>query len=269
MLDELEIRLYLTRIGLCSSFTLCEVPTIERLNELQLAHLYHVPFENLSITLKQPITLGGKAAYHKIVADNRGGFCYELNYAFYQLLSSLHFKVQMLSAEVFDHKNMTYGQPFDHLVLLVSFHHQQYLVDVGFGDSFIQPLCLSTELIQQEHSIYHLTKDNSTYYLSRQTIGEPIKRQYRFTVAPRAIEDFGEMFIYHQTNANSTFTQKSVCSRLTDYGRVTLSNDRLIRTEDNQKHELPISNESQIRQVLTNEFGIYFSEQESLAKLLT
>jgi len=268
MLDELEVRLYLTRIGMSSSFTLCEIPTFERLKELQLAHLYHVPFENLSITLKQPLVLGDKAAYQKIVGDNRGGFCYELNYAFYQLLRALHFDVQLLCAQVFNSQQQSYGQPYDHLVLLVRLNQQEYIVDVGFGDSFIEPININARISEQENSVYQLSQEQGQFVLSRQEAGKANQIQYRFTLAPKTIDDFSEMFVYHQTNPASTFTQKSVCSRLTDYGRVTLSNGLLIRTEDNQKHKLPISNESQVRQVLSNEFGVHFSEQKSLAMLL-
>jgi len=96
-MDGKELDAYLARIGAAR-------PTradAAALRELQLRHLLAVPFENLSIHLGEPIVLEPAALLDKLVRRRRGGFCYELNGAFADLLSTLGFGVTLLAARVF------------------------------------------------------------------------------------------------------------------------------------------------------------------------
>src|SRR5262245_14904037 len=113
--------------------------TPETLRRLHLAHLLAVPFENLDIHLGRPIVLDVDRIFEKIVRRRRGGFCYELNGLFAWLLGELGFDVELLSAQVLDGGRL--GPEFDHMTLLVE-HEGRWLVDVGFGDSFLEPLAL-------------------------------------------------------------------------------------------------------------------------------
>ncbi len=113
-------------------------PSAETLRQLHLAHLLSVPFENLSIHRHEPIVLNDDALFEKIVRRRRGGFCYELNGVFAALLRSLGFNVTMLSAEVANNEG-EFGEPFDHMTLMVTLD-ERWLADVGFGDSFREPL---------------------------------------------------------------------------------------------------------------------------------
>src|ERR1700757_3972846 len=75
-------------------------PSFQTLRALHRQHLYTVPFENLDIALGVPIVLESGRLYDKIVIRRRGGFCYELNGLFCELLKQLGFRVDMLSARV-------------------------------------------------------------------------------------------------------------------------------------------------------------------------
>ena len=124
------------------------IPSAEALRALQRAHLQTVPFENLSIHAGEPIVLDDAALFTKIVEHRRGGFCYECNGLFAALLRELGFAVTKLSAEVATAAG-GYSQPFDHMTLMVS-GPQRWLVDVGFGDSFLEPLLLDERSDQVE-----------------------------------------------------------------------------------------------------------------------
>ena len=56
------------------------------LSHLQKQHVLTVPFENLDILKKKPLSLQTEALYQKIVQNRRGGVCYELNGSFYHLI---------------------------------------------------------------------------------------------------------------------------------------------------------------------------------------
>ncbi|MGY0040895.1 arylamine N-acetyltransferase family protein [Pedobacter sp. NJ-S-72] len=81
---------------------------LKSLTGLMKAHLLNVPFENLDIHQKVWIVLDEEKIYTKIVLHQRGGFCYELNGNFQQLLVQIGFDVQIISAKVYhsDTKNI-------------------------------------------------------------------------------------------------------------------------------------------------------------------
>ena len=127
----MDVKQYLSRIGIEE----IRQPSIDFLTELQNAHMLSIPFEDLDIPDWDRIVLDLERIYQKIIPTKRGGFCYELNGLFHWLLTSLGFKVDMLSAHVFNHERKDLGPEFDHMTLLVHLE-KDYLVDVGFGDSF-------------------------------------------------------------------------------------------------------------------------------------
>ena len=77
-------------------------PSLDLLKKLQKNHLLNIPFENLDIHFKVAIKLNIDRIYEKIVQNNRGGFCYEINGLFYELLRSIGFKAKRISARVYN-----------------------------------------------------------------------------------------------------------------------------------------------------------------------
>src|SRR5882724_471677 len=134
----MNVSAYLHRIGYSGPHT----PTLGTLRQIHRAHLETVPFENLDISLGLPIVLDQDAFVHKIVEENRGGFCYELNGALAALLREMGFRVTLLSARA-PKKDGSPGPEFDHLTLRVDLD-QPWLVDVGFGECFLEPSLLRT-----------------------------------------------------------------------------------------------------------------------------
>jgi len=156
-----NIEAYLERINYHGSLAV----TSETLRALQQAHLLTVPFENLSIHAGEEIVLADQALFAKIVERRRGGFCYELNGLFTALLRALGFEVAMLSAAVVNAAGEL-GPDFDHMTLLVTLA-ERWLVDVGFGESFREPLLVDarTEQIQGDRLTGSL-RTKRTWYLN-------------------------------------------------------------------------------------------------------
>ena len=248
----MNIKAYLERINYIGSL----VPTAETLRELQVAHLLAVPFENLSIHAKEPIVLADEALFTKIVERRRGGFCYEANGLFASLLRELGFDVAMLSAGVAIAEG-GFGPDFDHMVLMVSLD-QRWLVDVGFGDSFLEPLLLDDrgEQVEGERA-YRILPDGAHLVLARRDNGGEWKAQFRFTLRPYEYADFAEMCRYHQTSPESHFTRARICSRATREGRITLSEMRFITTSKNGgRQERLLTNQKEQADILREHFGI-------------
>ena len=246
----MEIKSYFDRINYKSSTN----PTLETLCALHRAHMRTVPFENLDIPLKRPIALDEALLFDKIVNRRRGGFCYELNGLFSALLREMGFNVQRLSARVANAEG-GFGKEFDHMTLLVQ-QEERMLADVGFGDSFIEPLHLDKRGEQvQEPGRYRIVDDQEhlTYQQREKT---EWKAQYIFRLKPYTLSDFQDACDWTQTSPLSSFTQRRVCSLATPDGRISLSDMRLIITSNGSRQEREVESEAEYDDILRERFGI-------------
>jgi N-hydroxyarylamine O-acetyltransferase len=247
----MDVDAYLERIGYRGR----PAPTAETLRRLHVAHLLTVPFENLSIHAGEPVVLDDESLFDKIVARRRGGFCYELNGLFAALLRSLGFRVEMLSAAVAKREG-GFGPEFDHMTLLVTLE-ERWLADVGFGDSFVEPLLVDGRAEQTQGTrAFRIEEDGGRFVLLRSDAGGAWEPQYRFGLEPHAFADYAGMCRFHQTSPESHFRRGRVCSRLTPEGRVTLSGARLIETRGGEKVERELANEAECDAALLEHFGI-------------
>ena len=231
-------------------------PGAETLRQLHVAHLRSVPFENLSIHAHEPIVLNDESLFEKIVTRRRGGFCYELNGLFSALLRGLSFEVAMLSAEV-GNPDGTFSAPFDHMTLMVTLD-QRWLVDVGFGDSFIEPLLIDQRGAQVQGNRAYRIEPISDYLVmqKRENQTDVWKSEYRFRLTPYQYADYLERCLFHQTSPESHFTQNRICSMLTTNGRISVSDKRFIVSEDGQRSDYPVNGDEEYRNLLRQHFGI-------------
>jgi N-hydroxyarylamine O-acetyltransferase len=227
---------YLARIDYRGPFE----PTLETLRGLHAAHMYAVPFENLDIVpLHRPIRLDEASLWRKIVEERRGGFCYELNGMFAWLLKQAGFEVSYQNARVFS-RDGKLGIDFDHLALLVRLPDEDglWLADVGFGDSFTEPLQLEEGEQAQGLRAYRLQDTGDGYITWQRNYDGTWEREYFFDLLPRSFPaDYEAGCTYHQRSPASSFTRSSVISRATPRGRISLQEDRLIITEDGNRKD--------------------------------
>jgi N-hydroxyarylamine O-acetyltransferase len=251
---ELDVNKYFKRIGYRGK----HVPNLATLRTIHRMHLLSVPFENLDIHFRTPIHLNPNLFFDKIVTRNRGGFCYELNGLFYELLRTLGFNVQMLSARVAN-PDGSWGADFDHMTLLVQLD-EPWIADVGFGDSFMEPLRLNdtSDQIQNGRGFkLEQSEDGSIIYKAEQN--GVWTNQFQFNLQPHELNDFSGMCDYQQTSPESSFTKRVVCSVATKTGRITLTDQLLIVTKRGKRKETKISGEPEFRSLLKKHFGIVLS----------
>lgn len=245
----MNITAYLTRIQYNDPL----VATTDVLFKLQKQHLLNVPFENLDIQNKIKIDLN--TIYDKIVVRKRGGFCYELNYLFYQLLKESGFQVKMISGRVY--QDGTFTPEFDHLALIVTIAKDNYLADVGFGEFSINPLKLTTEEIIDPRGIFRIEQrsEGFTVFKKNKNTDEFIP-EYFFTDNERKIEEFQNRCLFHQTDPSSHFMKNRICSIATLSGRISLSGNKLKITEKGQVTEKLLDTETAAIEYLWQYFGI-------------
>ena len=240
----MDVREYLARIRYDGPLE----PCAETLAGLHRAHMLAVPFENLDLHLGRRNVIDAERNYEKIVRDRRGGWCFELNGTFARLLERLGFAVTRYSAAVVLSEP---GTPdFAHLTRRVDLD-RPWLADVGFGDSFTEPLALDEPGDQRrsDHA-YRLDRTDGKVLLRQD--GRP---QYVFALAPREMHEFQGMCKALQTPPGH-FTDAPVCSRLTEDGRISLAGMRLITTTGPDRDERDLADDAERRAVLRDLFGI-------------
>lgn len=255
----MDVSAYLRRIGYDGPLA----PTPETLRGLHRSHLLAVPFENLDISLRRPIALYRDRFFQKIVARRRGGFCYELNGLFAELLKSLGFEVTLLSARVTTKPDRV-SPEFDHLTLLVTppstedVQPQRWLADVGFGDSFVEPLRFQNGAEDSQCGMVYRLQEMSSgeWSVMRRNLDDAKwKGMYDFSEVPRQLSEFSRMCRYHQTSPESGFTKGSICSIATLDGRKTLSDKQFIVTRNGERTQRGVS-KAEYDALLRSEFGI-------------
>src|SRR4051812_8546182 len=123
---------YLERIGLRGR------PSLAALHR---AHVSSIPFENLDPLRGIPVSLELDALERKLVAERRGGYCFEQNLLLAAALEALGAEVDLLLARVRFGAPPGTMRPRSHLVLRVHAEGGLWLADVGFGvGTLLEPL---------------------------------------------------------------------------------------------------------------------------------
>lgn len=235
----MNLKKYLFRIGVENASA---QPTEGTLFRLQQQHLLNVPFENLDVHLGNSISLNIPSLYHKIVEKGRGGFCYELNGLFHQLLKSLGYEAKLISCRVHIDDNK-YSPEFDHMAIIVELGDRQYLVDVGFGSFSFSPLPIQFNVkISDAFGTFAFNNHPSKKFIkvSQLKHGKMIPA-YIFKTESRTLSQFFDMCDFHQNSPNSHVRKKKMISKALRNGRITLTESHLIISKEGNKSKREIN----------------------------
>ncbi|MGZ6131127.1 MAG: arylamine N-acetyltransferase family protein [Myxococcaceae bacterium] len=233
-----------------------EPPTLPYLRRLQRRCLTTVPFENLDIHWRVPIELNFRHAWEKFVRRRRGGFCYELNGLFGWTLQQLGFDVALLSGRVWRKPARNWGPEYDHLALHVRVGGGDYLVDVGYGDSFRAPLPLPAGTTSDVSGNYRLFPDAGELQLEHATVPGHWRPLYRVSLRPREMAEFAGMLHWHQTSPESPFTNHTVFTLARPWGRSTLTERYRMETRGAHTTRHRFHDRSEWLQELRSRFGV-------------
>ncbi|MET9231893.1 arylamine N-acetyltransferase [Lentzea sp. NPDC003310] len=209
---------YLQRIGASRTSSLAE---------LHERHLLTVPFENLHTHMDIRIVLEVPWLHDKIVVQRRGGFCYELNGLFAELLRHLGHHVDLLGARTIGDEQRL-GPPLDHLALLVD---GTWLADVGFGSFTLRPLSWESREDQRDpFGVFRLVDVGDDVEVLMD--GKPC---YRLDRRPRELAEFVPTCWWHQTAPESHFRTGPMASLALPDGRITVTDKKVVVTENGRK----------------------------------
>lgn len=160
MMTDLErLAAYLERLKLDAA----PAPDVAGLTQLQMAHRHAIAFENLDIRLGRSISVDADGAFDKLVTQGRGGYCFQQNRLFADMLALIGLPSRALLAR--SQLGLIPGEvpPLTHTLLLLEIDGEPWIADAGFGGSFAPPLPLRDGAIAS-------TDDGASHRLRR--IGE-------------------------------------------------------------------------------------------------
>ncbi|MBL7007068.1 MAG: arylamine N-acetyltransferase [Spirochaetia bacterium] len=252
------VQKYLARINYNDS----PKPALATLRKLHRQHLLSIPFENLSIMAHQHISLDFDTLSEKILDRGRGGFCFELNGLFFKLLEELGFTARMVSARVLN-PDGEFGPEYDHMAIIVSLD-EDWLVDVGFGNHFLEPVpILSDQHYADDEGYFKVERHGPDMLaLMRSSDGVSYTCDYIFTIRRSNIEDFTAMCEYHQTSPDAPNTQNLFCTMAIPGGRKTLSGSSFFIRNGEGISKILLTDKDGIQTVLQEHFGITVGENQ-------
>jgi N-hydroxyarylamine O-acetyltransferase len=255
MLTAPQLQQYFNRIGF-DGVTSADLATLSELHRL---HPAAIPFENLDPWLGNPVTVDTDVVFSKLVTGRRGGYCYEHNWLFKQVLETLGFRVTGLAARVHWMQPPEFLPPRTHMALLVEIDHGLYLADVGFGgQTMTAPLHLqSTEPQATPNETLLLATRQDGSYLVSSHIRDTWQPMFSFTREPQQLPDYQQANWFVSTHPQSRFVCNLVAARVEGLTRHALLNTRYTRHHPGQESvTTQLQNPDELRQLLEQDFQI-------------
>lgn len=234
-----------------------KTPRVDRetLISLHRQHVLNVPFEDLDIHQNIPLNIEPIALFDKVITRKRGGFCYELNALFYHLLTGLGFPAKLVSCQISQGEGI-FGPPYDHMAILVELE-ETWLLDVGYGDLFIEPVKLHTSSVQKDwFKYFQLEKKGDHILLSESRNGSSFTPRYKIQPVGESVEAFLPQLRWKESHPDSYFVKNRICTLPNPQGRTTLFNDYLIITANAKRTKQKISDSAEWQKYLHLHFGI-------------
>ncbi len=245
---------YLARVGL----TRPAQPDLDFLNRLVYAHQQRVIFENLDSCLyRKPVSLEIPRLYEKVVVQHRGGFCFELNALFTQLLRDLGYTAWGCMVRLLRKKDFV--PPIRHRGNLVELEGRLYFCDVGYGGP-MPPGAVEVAdggRLEAHGEAYWIRRADPYWWsLYRSTHTGEAEEMLRFFTVPQNEVDFMVLSDFCSTSPESIFTQKPFLNRRTGSGSRSILGDTFIRVENHVSTATVMQTQEEFFRILKEEFDL-------------
>jgi len=270
MTSPARLAAYLDRIGLAAA----PRPDAAGLALLQTAHRQAITFENLDIRLGRGIRIDSGSVFDKLVTRRRGGYCFEQNRLFSDMLTAIGLANRPLLARVWLGAPDGTVPPRTHVLLLTAIDGAPWIADAGFGGSFVPPLPLidGREHETADGARHRLRKVGETGDLtglwlleragpSTATDGRAARHgdwqaQYSFDLAPVAPVDLEQANHWTSTRPDTRFTNVHVVSIALPDGFAALSDADLSVHRGGTSERHTLADSAEYARTLAGLFGL-------------
>jgi N-hydroxyarylamine O-acetyltransferase len=259
--DDFDQDAWLGRIGYHGT----REPTLETLQAVVAAHSSAIAYESIDVLLDRPPKLDLRSLQDKMIADRRGGYCFEQNMLFRGALRSLGYSVASLQARVVRGLDIDAPRPMFHMVLRVDLAEGPFLADVGFGNlAPTAPLRLVPLLEQKTpHEVMRFIEMGDELTLQSR-LGERWEHVYRVVPLPRFDTEYEICNWFAGTHPQSPYLNNLIAALPGPQGtRLTLFNARFnVRHASGAVERRTLDSKDEYRAVLRDQFGLSLSEND-------
>ena len=266
-MTESMITSYLAALGCSDAREVCK----ENLFRLQQAHLANIPYTNLSFYKTGHLrSLDTEALFERLILQHKGGYCFELNGLFGELLRTLGYDVTEYFARW--HFGSDEKIPMRrHRVLKVVLNDEIFLADAGIGSPCpVTPLKLEYNAVQPKNfRAYRIVKDPILGNVVEAETPEGFLPYFSFTEDPHFPQDFLYVHAYCVQQPDSVFRTKTFVHKLTAETQWGLLNptpespEYALRIWNNGTVTLiPIHSKSELLSILKEIFGLDYTLED-------
>ncbi|MFB7119193.1 arylamine N-acetyltransferase family protein [Bacillus thuringiensis] len=241
--------------------------SFEDLPNIMYAMAQTVPFENLNILENNFTQISKDNLKEKILVNNRGGLCYELNPTMYYFLKDAGFDVHLVSGTVYNAAKSICAVDSGHIVTVLTHHNELYLIEVGFGSYLpLAPVPFSGEVIHSVTGDYRIRKEmteKGNYMLEMRKNNEFLDQSsaddwtlgYAFYIEEVDEEKANTAQKIIVEHDDSPFNKVPLIVKLTEDGHASLTKDSLTIAKNGKKTKENVT-VMQYKNLLHSKFGI-------------
>ena len=252
---SIDLDTYFRRIGYAGP----RDASLAALREMHYLHPQAIPFENLDPLLRRPVKLDPASLQAKLVGVGRGGYCFEHNTLFANVLRQLGFTVREATARVRWSVPAGVKTPRTHCLLFVEAEGDDYLVDVGFGgNTLTAPLKLKSRDEQKTpHEAFRLTQEDDGRVVEEAKLNGAWTPLYAFDFADTQPADYEMGNWFTSAHPNSIFVNGLLCARAEPDRRYALFNNQLAtHTLNAGTQKRTLGSTAEMRDALTDLFKL-------------
>ena len=262
----LDLEAYFARVGFAGR----AAATLETLAALHAGHAESIPFENLSPFLGEPVRLDRASLQEKLVLRQRGGWCFEHNLLFAQVLEAIGFPVRRLAARVRWNVPAGVVTSRSHMLMQVTLAGEPWIADVGFGgQTLTAPLRLAPGVEQATpHETYRLKPEDAGFVLEAR-MPEGWEALYFFELHEQQLADYEVSNWYLAHHPQSQFVTGIIAARAAPDRRHALRNTRYaIHHRGGATERREIASVAELREVLAGDLRIPLPDHPQLDERL-
>ncbi|MDO4290828.1 MAG: arylamine N-acetyltransferase [Eggerthellaceae bacterium] len=273
MLTADQVKRYLERIGCAadadrfgSGALACDMETLSRLT---FAHQCAVPFETVSIYRSGKVPcVEVDALFDKLVTRRLGGFCFELNKLFEELLRTLGFDVRPCLCRAV--RGRDGRMPINHRGILALIDGAERFADVGFGGPMAAGALTLVDGAEQAINDEHYTPrrgGDGWWRIDRVTRSSfdlfddaaPVRRQTELEVCEAAVEDIDfDALNVAFSQPGTLFRDHMVVNLRTTCGHKSIMDYKLTLRENGHKRVVELADDAELARALDEHFGMVF-----------
>jgi N-hydroxyarylamine O-acetyltransferase len=258
-MSELDV-LFRKRVG----FPEKERLTFSELDDLLEKTARTIPFENLAVMENRTQPINRAQLADKILSKKEGGLCYELNALLYFFMADNGFGVSLHRGAVYDHSRQDWALTGrTHINILLNHEGAAYLMDTGFGGHLpLKPVPLNGEEVTSATGEFRLEQAKSDYgdYLFMMKLRDQdsdFKIGYAFdSQRPiKGMADLDDIQKIITQHPESHFTKNPLATRMTDEGRITLTDTSFTEWKNGEAKKSEVDEKS-FPALLKQHFGL-------------